>query len=293
MDHVVLADGRRLDVRVSGPSGGPVLLFHHGSPGAATPMRFLERAAHERGLRVVTPARPGCGRSTRQPCRTVVDAVADAEQLLERLGADTCLVAGWSGGGPHALACAARLPQATAVTVLAGLAPYPADGLDWFAGMGADNVEGFTAALEGEDALRVILERDLPEVRSGSVEALVAGMASLLPEVDRVLVTDEFGEDLLRSGHEAVRTGVDGWADDSLAFCRPWGFDLPEISVPTTLWHGSEDLMVPFGHGRWLADRVPGVSAHLLEGEGHVSVVLGRVGEALDELVAAGRRVAG
>jgi pimeloyl-ACP methyl ester carboxylesterase len=111
--------------------------------------------------------------------------------------------------------------------------------------------------------------------------------------VDRVLVTDEFGEDLLRSGHEAVRTGVDGWADDSLAFCRPWGFDLAEISVPTTLWHGSADLMVPFDHGRWLADRVPGVTAHLLEGEGHVSVVLGRVGEALDELVAAGRVVAG
>src|SRR5207248_6170960 len=126
----------------------------HGTPGAATPVRALERAAHERGLRLVTTSRPGYGDSSRQPGRVVVDVVADTAAVLAAIGTERCLIAGWSGGGPHALACGARLGAATAVLVIAGVAPYQADGLDWTSGMGEDNLDEIAAARRGEDELR-------------------------------------------------------------------------------------------------------------------------------------------
>ncbi len=104
-----LADGRSLDLYESGPRDGAVLLFHHGTPGSRVPFRAIERAAHRQGLRVVTTSRPGYGDSTRHPRRSVLDVVADTRAALDAVGADRCYVAGWSGVGPHALACGARL----------------------------------------------------------------------------------------------------------------------------------------------------------------------------------------
>jgi pimeloyl-ACP methyl ester carboxylesterase len=284
-EQVQLPDGRRLDVRVSGPAGGVPLVFHHGTPGAITPIRALERAAHARGLRLVTTSRPGYGNSTRQPGRSVVDVVADTEAVLAALGAERCLTMGWSGGGPHTLACGARLGAAAALLVVAGVAPYEADGLDWMAGMGEDNVVEFSAAVEGEERLRPYLNQQGEVLRNIRATDIVASMESLLPDVDRAALTGEFGEDLAASFREAVRRGVDGWLDDDLAFAKPWGFSLAEISVPTMIWQGSADLMVPFAHGQWLASRLPAASAHLEEGEGHLSVALGKLDTMLDELV--------
>jgi pimeloyl-ACP methyl ester carboxylesterase len=119
--QVMLPAGRRIDVRVSGPEGGFPLVFHHGTPGAATPMRALERAAHKQGLRLVAASRPGYGRSSRHEGRRVVDVVSDTKAVLHALRADRCVVAGWSGGGAHALACAARLPGVSATLVIAGV----------------------------------------------------------------------------------------------------------------------------------------------------------------------------
>jgi pimeloyl-ACP methyl ester carboxylesterase len=286
-DHIRLHDGRRLDVRVSGPAGGLPLVFHHGTPGAAVPVRAIERAAHKRGLRLVTTSRPGYGDSTRQPGRNVVDVTADTEELLDFLGARRCVTAGWSGGGPHALACAARLAHTEAALVIAGVAPFGADGLDWMAGMGEDNVNEFGAALGGEAALRPFLEEMRKHLKDVTVEGIVSSLTSLLPEVDKAVLTDEFGEDMASGFHEALRTGVDGWLDDDFAFTSPWGFELEEISVPTAIWQGSEDLMVPFSHGEWLASRLRGASAHLEDGQGHLSVGLGALERMLDGLVEA------
>ena len=288
VDHVILEDGRRVDIRVTGPESDQVLLFHPGTPVAATRLRFLEDPAHARGLRVVSMSRPGYGSSTRRPGRAVVDVVADAEQVLRQLRVDECLVAGWSGGGPHALACAARLPQAQAASAIAPGAPYPAEGLEWMAGMHDGNVEGFSAAIEGEAALRPLLERDLPGMLAGSAEDLAKLMADGVADVDRAHVTGDLVEDLLASNHVGLGGGVDGWCDDALAFMSDWGFDLQEISIPTMLWQGGADVSVPFGHGQWLAERIPGVRSHLLEDDGHFSIVAGRMGDILDELVGAG-----
>jgi pimeloyl-ACP methyl ester carboxylesterase len=258
VDHIQLPDGRRLDMRVSGPDGGLPLVFHHGTPGSAIPNRALERAALGRGLRLVTTSRPGYGDSSPQPGRSVVDVAADTAAVLAAVGTDRCLVAGWSGGGPHALACGARLGAAAAVLVIAGAAPYDAPGLDWLAGMGQGNIDEFSAALSGEEQLRPYLLGEREQLKDVTADGIVASLDTVLPDVDRAALTGELGEDIAASIREAVRTGVEGWLEDDLAFTRSWDFGLHEISVPVMIWQGSADLMVPFSHAQWLASHLPG-----------------------------------
>jgi pimeloyl-ACP methyl ester carboxylesterase len=292
MPTISLPDARVLDIEVSGPSGGVPLLFHHGTPGSRHQLGAFRRGAHERGLRLVSYSRPGYGSSTRQPGRRVVDVAADVEAVLGYLDTRRCLVAGWSGGGPHALATGARLRDRVAgVLVIAGIAPYGAAGLDFLAGMGEGNIEEFGLSLRGEDALRPYLDRERTALAGTDAAGLVAGMASVLPPVDRAALTDgagadEAGADLAANFAEALRVGVDGWLDDDLAFVAPWGFELDEVAVPTFVWQGTEDLMVPYAHGEWLAAHVPGVSAHLEAGQGHLSIAAGSLDRMLDELVA-------
>jgi pimeloyl-ACP methyl ester carboxylesterase len=282
-----LPDGRSLDIAISGPADGVPLIFHHGTPGAKTKARHVERAVHERGLRLVAPSRPGYGDSTRRPGRSVADVAEDVAAILDHLGADRCLVAGASGGGPHSLATAALLPDRVAgALVIAGVGPWDTSGLDFLAGMGEQNITEFGQAVDGEAVLRPALELEATAIRGGTVAELIGALSTLLPEVDRAVLTDEVGEDMVRSFAEALRTGVDGWVDDDLAFVRYWGFDLDTITVPTFVWHGTEDKMAPFAHGEWLAKNVPGSTPHLLAGHGHLSIGVREIGTMLDELAA-------
>jgi pimeloyl-ACP methyl ester carboxylesterase len=287
--HLRLADGRELDVFESGLPHGRVLVYHHGTPGSRVPFRTMVTAVHRLGLRLVTMSRPGYGDSTRHPGRSVADVAADTAAVLDALGAQRCLVAGWSGGGPHALACAARLAdRVDAALVIAGVAPYPIEGLDWLAQMGEDNIVEFGKAMEGEAALRPFLDEAREQLGHATPADLISGMSSLLPAVDRALLTGEVGEDMAAIFHEGLRVGVDGWLDDDLAFVKPWGFSLAEVAVPTLLWQGTSDLMVPAGHGQWLAERIPGVVAHIEDGEGHLSIGIGGIDRMLQDLVSAG-----
>jgi len=286
MTIVNLPDGRDLDLEVSGPEDGVPLVFHHGTPGSVRQFRAIERAAHDRGLRLVTFSRPGYGASTRQPGRRVVDAVADVAAVLTHLGAPRCLVAGWSGGGPHALATGSRLPEQVAgILCIAGVAPYDAEGLNFLEGMGQQNIDEFGLALQGEEAIRPSNEAEAVGLRNTDAAGLIEGMATLLPDVDRAVLTAEFGEDMVANCAEGLRTGVDGWVDDDLAFVAPWGFSLAEIAVPTFVWQGSEDLMVPFAHGQWLAAHVPGATARLQQAEGHLSIGVGALDRMFDDLL--------
>jgi pimeloyl-ACP methyl ester carboxylesterase len=288
MTAFTLSDGRSLDLRLSGEEGSPALVYHHGTPSSGLLSQSVEQAALARGLRVVSWSRPGYSDSTRQPGRTIASVVDDAVEVLDALGIDTAVTTGWSGGGPHTIACGALRPDRfLAVSVIAGVAPYSESrgSLAWLDGMGQENLDEFGATLLGESPLRTLLEVGLPTYQAIQADEIVGAMATLLPDVDRAFCTDEFGDYLATSFREAVSVGVDGWIDDDLAFAAPWGFDLGAISVPVSVWQGSDDLMVPFAHGRWLADAIPGARAHLLEGEGHLSVVVGRIGDILDELL--------
>jgi pimeloyl-ACP methyl ester carboxylesterase len=286
MPIITLADGRDLEIEVTGPDGGPVLLFHHGTPGGSAQYRAHADEVHRRGLRLVTWSRAGYGASTRRPGRSVADEVDDAVAVLDHLGAADCFVAGWSGGGPHALACGAlAADRVRGVLCIAGVAAYDAADLDFLDGMGQDNHDEFGAALEGETALRRYLEAARGELLEITGDQIISQLATLLPPVDRDSLTGEYGDFLAGEIRQAVSLGVDGWLDDDLAFTRPWGFDLSAVTVPTYLWQGSEDLMVPFAHGKWLAARLPAAVTHLVEGEGHISTGLGAMGRMLDELI--------
>ncbi len=271
-EQVELSDGRRLDVIVSGPAEGPALVFHHGTLGSALQPRRLQRAADRHGMRLITTSRPGYGDSTRHRGRSVFDVVSDTADVLDHFRIVRCLIAGWSGGGPHALACGAGLgDRVGGVLVIAGVAPFSPPGLDWWAGMGAQNLEEFGAAVEGEDEVRKYLEREGEVLRQATPSDVIGALSSLLPDVDRKALSDEFGEDLAANFREAVRVGVDGWIDDDLAFVRPWGFELEDVRCPVLLCQGAADLMVPYPHGEWLAKHLPNVTSRLDPEHGHLS----------------------
>jgi pimeloyl-ACP methyl ester carboxylesterase len=285
-------DGRVLDVHIDGPADGTVLLFHHGTPGSGLPDPDLVAAAASRGLRYVSAARPGYASSSRRPGRAVADVATDSRAVLDALDAERCFTMGWSGGGPHTLATAALLPdRVIAAVAVASAAPYGEPDLDFMAGMGQENIEEFGAAVDGSAALVPLLERWHGEIATITGSAVADSLGDLIPPVDREALTGGLADAVAADLRHGVESGIWGWHDDDLAFTRPWGFDLEAISVPTSCWQGSEDRMVPFAHGRWLAARIPGVTAHLLDGHGHLSLAVSSIGDILDDMIATARYV--
>ena len=281
-------DGRTLEAVEEGEPDGTLVVFHHGSPGAAVAFEPFDRAAAERGIRLVTISRAGFGASTRHPGRTVADAAADAAALADHLGAERFLTAGWSGGGPHALACAALLPdRVRAAATMAGVAPYDADGLDWTAGMGESNQIEYPLAARDPDELLRWME-PLAETLSVVTPAeIVTELRTLLSDVDEAVVDGELGELMATSFRRAFLAGPWGWFDDDLAFVRPWGFELSSMGVPVSVWQGRRDLMVPFAHGEWLVEHIPTARSRLRAEHGHLSLAVGSFGEILDDLLEA------
>ena len=287
-ERVRLGDGRWLEAVVRGAEEGTLRVFHHGSPSAAQPFEPFHRAAADRSIVLVFYSRPGFGESSRHEGRTVASAAADAAALADHLGHETFLTAGWSGGGPHALACAALLPdRVRAAATIAGVAPYDAEGLDWTAGIGEDNRIEYPLAARDPEALLEWMEPHAQAMATIEADGIVAEMRSLMSGVDAAQVTGEFGQNLAASFRSAFRHGPWGWYDDDLAFVRHWGFDPSEIRVPVSIWQGRQDLMVPIAHGEWLAAHIPGARVHLRPEHGHLSLGIGAFGEILDELLEA------
>jgi pimeloyl-ACP methyl ester carboxylesterase len=281
-------DGRRLEVELSGPDDGQPLIFHNGTPMAGRMFAPMIAQGAERGVRHIAYSRPGYCGSERLAGRTVADCVRDVAAIADELGIERFLTVGWSGGGPHALACAALLPGRTmAAATLAGVAPVDAHGLDWLAGMGKENIEEFGAARAGEDQLSSYLQAQRIEMLDSSAEDLHAALGDLLSDVDRAALSGEFAEYLATGTSAALEHGISGWFDDDLAFFADWGFDLGAIAVPVTIWQGEQDRFVPFAHGRWLAEHVSGASARLPAEHGHLSLAIGSYARVLDELIAA------
>ena len=255
------------------PPGAGLLLYHHGTPAAGPLDPVMAAAARDNDLRLVELVRPGYGGSTRQPGRTVADVVPLVTALADALGHERLVTLGWSGGGPHAVATAALLPNRCAAAVcLAGVAPFEAPGLNWLAGMGADNLQEFGATLVGPQCLEGFLTAAAGELAQVQGADVVSALESLLPEVDRRALTGSVADHLAAELRWSVSTGTWGWFDDDMAFLAPWGVDLAAISRPIQVLQGSEDLMVPLAHGEWLAAAIPTATRVILPGEGHISV---------------------
>ncbi|KAJ4147609.1 hypothetical protein LMH87_002121 [Akanthomyces muscarius] len=265
MDQVFrLTDGRQLSYSVSAATDGIPLIFLHGTPGNKAVLPVFEAKCKSRGVKLITIDRAGYGGSTRQKGRRVADVVDDIKQLTQHLSISKCLVAGWSGGGPHALACAARLPGCLAALLIASVGPSDADDLDFLSGQGEGNLQEFHAALQGEAKLREFCEAERPDMM-GDAQSIMTAMASNLPEVDKAVILrdPDFGNYLSQSFREGLQVNCDGWIDDDLAFLQPWGFDVGENKTHVLLYQGSDDKMVPFAHGKWIAQHLPAGTAQL------------------------------
>jgi pimeloyl-ACP methyl ester carboxylesterase len=283
---VTTQDGRVLEVTDAAQSRGPALLFHHGTPSSRALFAPWVTEAESRGARLITYNRPGYGGSDPHPGRTVADVANDIRAIADQLEIERFATFGLSGGGPHTLACAALLPdRVTAAASMAGVGPNDADDLDFTAGMGEDNVEEFEAAIAGRDVLAPMLEGLRAEMLEADAAAITEVLRTILSDVDIAAMSGAVGEIFVAWTREALEKGVEGWVEDDLAFAAPWGFDLGEIQVPTLLWQGSQDRMVPEAHGRWLAAHIPGVDARLHPDEGHLTLVTTRVGETFDWLL--------
>lgn len=268
-------DGRELAYEEVGDPAGSAVFVLHGTPGCRLSGRHpdLSRIA-DAGLRLVTYDRPGYGRSARHPGRRVVDCVADVAAIADELGIDRFAVRGGSGGGPHALAVAARLPErVTRVGCDVGVAPYDAADLDFLAGMDESNVREFSWALAGEATLL----RELQNQAERAVARVEADPTALLSEfelspADRAVLEDPGVRQTLRaSTRESFANGVWGWVDDDLAFTQPWGFDPQELSGPVEVRYGATDVLVPAAHGAWLGAHIPHAEVTVDDHGGHLS----------------------
>ncbi|TQM78247.1 pimeloyl-ACP methyl ester carboxylesterase [Saccharothrix saharensis] len=256
-----LDDGRALHAYDAGEDAGDLAVFwHHGTPNTGAPPAPLFPAARRLGLRWVSYDRPGYGGSTPRPGRDIASAAGCTEAVADALGIDRFAVVGHSGGAPHALACGALLPgRVVGVVGVAGLAPFEADGLDWFAGMTASGVASLRAAHAG----RAVKERFEASGVVYDPEFTEADLAVL--EGDWSWFTEVVGP--------AVQAGPAALIDDDLAYVNPWGFDPADVTVPVLLLHGGRDRVVPASHAEWLAGRCPAAELRLSPDDGHLSIV--------------------
>ncbi len=257
---VTLPDGRVLHTYDTGPDSGRsglTVLWHHGSPQSGALPDPLRAAAADRGIRLLSYGRPSYGGSSPHPGRSIGSAAGDVAQIVDAIGVDRFAAVGASGGGPHALACAALLPdRVVGVVTLAGPVPYTSD-LDWYAGMVAPG--GPRAAAEGREARARYAETeefDENSFTAADYAALEGAWASL-------------GADAGRAG----RAWPDGLIDDDVALVSPWGFDVTRIEKPVLLVHGGEDRVIPASHSDWLVRRLPAAELWFRPHDGHISVL--------------------
>nr|WP_229711910.1 alpha/beta hydrolase [Streptomyces daqingensis] len=251
-------DGRQLRVEWAGdPNGRPVFLLH-GMPGCRMGPRPRDMVLYQRRTRLISYDRPGYGGSDRQPGRRVSDGIRDVVAVADRLGVDRFAVVGRSAGAPHALACAALLPErVTRVAALVSLAPVDAEGLDWYEGMAESNIDDFRTAVRDPEGLARRLIPRSEAIRTDPAHLIEALRDELTDDDLRILSDTGLRSMLLRTYVEAVRRSPYGWIDDALALCSPWGFDPAEVRTPVLLWHGRRDPFSPASHAAWLAARMP------------------------------------
>lgn len=279
--HKVAADGRAIEVATFGDPRGHTVFFHHGSPGCVETARTFEAVAEDAGLFFVTMSRAGYGTSARRAGRTVASIVDDTRSVLDAFDRDEYVSVGWSGGGPHALACAALdAPRCRKAWSLAGVAPTDVD-FDWTEGMGPENVEEFELAKVAGPDYEGHVEQYAAQFVDATADNIIEIFGGLLSDVDKAVLADaERRAAFALSCRHAFASGWRGFYDDDRAFFANWGFDPTAITVPVEVWYGDNDLMVPATHGAWLGANLPTSSVVYEPGEGHISLVV----EHLDEL---------
>lgn len=282
-------DGRRLSVWIGG-RGDEVVLIHAGTPEGGRLHGFDVEIAAQHGFTCVGYSRPGYADSDRRPGRRMADCAGDVLAIADALEIDSFFTVGRSGGGPHALACAALLPsRVRAVVTVGSNAPRQADGIDWHAGMGAENLKEFGAAETGHEALLEYLEEKAARWYAAGPDDVPDIFGDLLPAGAGRDITQEEREFSIESMRHALATGIWGWFDDDVATIEDWGFEPADIEVPVTIWHAEkDDKFIPTTHAKWLAENIPNASLHLRPAEEHMSLPKNAFGEMLDHFLLTG-----
>jgi pimeloyl-ACP methyl ester carboxylesterase len=272
--------GRVLEIATFGDPAARTVFFHHGTPGAASTMRLMGPLAGDGQLYFVTMSRAGYGNSSRREGRDVASVVDDVRVVLDALGRDRYVSLGWSGGGPHALACAALdAPRCMAAVTLASVVPVDVD-FDWTEGMGPENIEEFALAREGGPAYEAHVAEAAAQFGTATADNVAELYDGLLSGADRAVLSDDVvREAFAQTNRDAFARGYGGFYDDDRAFFSPWGFDPAAIAVPVEVWYGDEDLMVPPTHGEWLRRNISTATPRHHPVEGHLSIYVNHVGE--------------
>jgi pimeloyl-ACP methyl ester carboxylesterase len=256
-----LADGRTLHVYDTGEEDRVVVFWHHGTPNIGAPPEPLFPAADRLGIRWVSYDRPGYGGSTSYRDRNVALAADDVSSVADALGIERFAVMGHSGGGPHALACGALLPERVlGVLSVSGMAPFDAEGLDFFAGMADSGAASLRAAVQGREAKEQFEATADEDAESGFIPADLAALEGQWSWFVSVV-------------RPAIENGPGPLIDDDLAYVAPWGFDPARVVAPTLLVHGGRDRVVPSSHGEWLVRHCPSAELWLRPEDGHISVL--------------------
>lgn len=277
--------GRTLLVHEAGDPDGALVVYHHGTPQNGLMLENWKEHAATSRVRLVSYDRPGYGGSAPQRGRTVADAAGDVAAIADALGEERLATFGASGGGPHALACAALLgDRVAAAAVLGTIAPFAAEGLNFFAGMGRDNWVEFGAALVGRQTLEPMLVAEVRERADAPAASVADGIRTLISAPDQDVLDSGLTQWLHATMVQGTAPGPAGWVDDDLAFVEPWGFDLRSLAVPVLVVHGRQDRFVPVSHGEWVASAIPRAEARIDEADGHLTLIAHRVPAVLDWL---------
>lgn len=281
--RVPLADGRTLACLALGRTGERPVLYFHGYPGSRLEGRLAAEPARRLGLWLLAPDRPGFGASTFQPGRTIDAWATDVAELADRLGLERFDIVGVSGGGPYALACAARIPQRLKRVALVG-AVGPWARMPPGKEMVVVNRLALRLAAHLPPLARSVVRVAAPLVRNHPKWYLKL-MRSAASPADREILADEDYRTLFAdSTAEALRQGGRGVAWELSLLAGPWGFSLPEISMPVRIWQGLEDTIVPVTMARNLAKALPHSQTRFLPGEGHLSLIVNHLSPVLAEM---------
>ncbi len=263
--HPVPIDGRRVGVRRFGTLGGWPVVWNHGGLSCALDGKLIDTAARRCGAEIVAIDRPGIGHSDAWTMASITQWPRTVEQVADLLHLDDFAVAGWSGGGPYALACAAALPQRVRAVALIESIPEILRLRDVF------------ELTFWEDELLIPLAHWAPMLAAAPLRVLRhapdwlihRGIADAAGTNDRAALKPVLPL-FVKIAREATRDGVSGMVDEYRRYYGPWGFDLGTIRQPVTIWQGAEDTVIPTECARRLQGLLPNSTLHVLPETGHL-----------------------
>jgi pimeloyl-ACP methyl ester carboxylesterase len=267
-----LPDGRDLAYAEYGDPQGTPVFFFHGTPGSRL-FHPPDEVTKRLGVHLICVDRPGYGASTFQPNRRLLDWSKDVASLADALNIDTFIVAGHSGGGPHALACAYALPdRVKAAGTISGAGPAEAPGAAQ--GLILMNWLGFTLMRYVPWPLAYPMVRWFFRRQAADPAKAIDLDQESRPLADnKVFELPDIREICIQSDVEAYRPGLLGLAWDVRLITGPWGFTLEKIEVPVHIWHGTADNTTSLTMARYMAGKIPNSKLTIYDGEAHMLLI--------------------